>query len=71
MYTDIAQQFDIIQFKQPVGVVDHNSLAFRKIDKACHLFFKAGYVMRDKFRSQHFTHIVFAAGVANHTGPAS
>ena len=63
---DIADEIDIAQAAQPVGVVDDQRLVVAKLDKAGQLRLDAGDVVIDGFHGHHLAHIGFAAGVANH-----
>ena len=71
MCADFAQKFDIIQIHEPVSVIDCDCLIIREIDKTAHLLFETFDIVRDSFRSQHFSHIGFAGRVTNHTCTAS
>ena len=67
----VAQQFDVVQIQQPVGVVQHQSLAVGEVDELLHLLLEAGGVVGDVLLGQHLAHIGAAGGVADHGGAAA
>ncbi len=71
VYTNLAQQLNIVQIQQPVGVIGDNGFVFTEVNKTAHLLFEAGDVVRDKFRREHLAHFVLAAGVTDHTSAAA
>ena len=69
--THITQQLNIIQVQQPVGIVQHQSLALREIDELLHLLLEAGCIVSNILLGQHLAHIGTARGVADHGGTAA
>ena len=69
--TDLAQQIDIVEVEQPIGVVDHLSLALAELDETLHLPPEAIGVMLDILPREHLSHIGAAAGVADHRSAAA
>ena len=69
--THLPQQLDIVQVHQPVGIVQHHSLALAKLDEPLHLPLKALGVVVDVLLGQHLAHIVAAGGVTDHGGAAA
>ena len=67
----IAQQLDIVQVQQPVGIVQHQGLALREVDELLHLLLEAGSVVGNVLLGQHLAHIGTAGGVADHGGAAA
>ena len=63
---DLAQQLDVVQVQQPVGVVQHHSLAVTELDEALHLTLEALGVVVNVLLGQHLAHVGTAGGVANH-----
>ena len=71
VYANFTEQLDIVQIHQPVSIINHNCFVIGEVDETAHLFFEASDIVRNKFRSKHFTHIVFTTGVAYHTSAAT
>ena len=69
--TYLAQQLNVVQVQQPVGVVQHQRLALGEIDKLLHLLFKAGGIVSDIVLGQHLAHIGAAGGVTDHSSAAA
>ena len=67
----LTQQIHVIQLQQPVGVVEHDGLAFTELDKALHLALKALGVVVDILLGEHLPHIGAAGGVTDHGGAAA
>ena len=71
MRPDFAEQFDIVQVKEPVRVVYHERLAFGKVDEFAHLLLEAVAVVLDLLRSHHAPHIRSSGRVADVAGSAA
>jgi len=69
--TDFAQKLDVVEVQEPVGVIQHHSLAVAKLDEALHLALEALGVMVDVLFGQHFAHIGTPGGVTDHGGAAA
>ena len=65
------QKLHIIQFQQPIGVVEHLGLAFAELDEFLHLALEALGVVIDVFLGEHLPHIGAAGGVADHGSAAA
>ena len=63
---DLAQELDIIEVQQPVGVVDHDGFTFAEINESLHLALEALGVVVDILLGQHFAHIGAAGRIADH-----
>jgi len=61
----LAQQLDIVQGLQPLGVIQHQRLAIGKVDKLLHLTLEALRIVLDGLLGEHLTHIGTAGGVAD------
>ena len=61
----VAQQLDVVQIQQPVGVVQHQSLAVGEVDELLHLALEALRVVLDGILGQHLTHVGAAGGVTD------
>ena len=62
----LAQQLDIVEIQQPVGVVDHDGLTLAEVDKTLHLALEALGVVVNVLLGEHLAHIRAARGVADH-----
>ena len=69
--THLAQQLDVVQVHQPVGVVEHHRFAFTEFDEAFHLALEALGVVVNVLFCQHLAHIGAAGWVADHGGAAA
>ena len=67
----IAQQIDIIELQEPVGVVDHDGLVVAEFNEAFHLMFETLTVVLNGLRGHHGAHIGTAGGVADIAGAAA
>ena len=65
---NFAQQLYIVQVQEPVGVIQHHSLAIAEFDKTLHLTFEAFCIVRNVFLCEHFAHIRTAGRIADHGG---
>ena len=68
---DLAQQLNVVQVQQPVGVVQHQGLALAELDKALHLTLEALGVVVDVLLGQHLAHIGTAGRVTDHRRAAA
>ena len=68
---DVADELDVVEVHEPVGVVDHDGLVVAELDEALHLLFEAVAVVLDHLRRHHLAHIRAAGGVADHAGAAA
>ena len=68
---NLPQQLHIVQIQQPVGVVDHLSLAGTELDEFLHLLAEALGVMVDVRAGQHLAHVAASGRVADHGGAAA
>ena len=62
----VAQQLDIVETEQPVGVVQHEGLALGEVYELRHLDLELGGVLLDLLLRQHLAHVGTAGGVADH-----
>ena len=62
----LAQQLNIVEIQQPVGVIDHDGLALAEVDEALHLALEALCVVVNILLGEHLAHIRAARGVADH-----
>ena len=67
----IAEQFNVIELQQPVGVVDKLCLALAKVDEFAHLLLEAFDVMLNGFGRHHLPEIGSAGRIADHRGAAA
>ena len=67
----VPQDLDIVQLHQPVGVVDHHSLAVAELDEPLHLFLEAVAVVADGLLGHHGAHVGAAGGIADHAGASA
>ena len=67
----LAQQLNVVQIQQPVGVVQHQSLALGEINELLHLLFKACGIVSDIVLGQHLAHVGAAGGITDHRGAAT
>ena len=68
---DLAQQLNVVQVQQPVGVVQHQGLALAELNKALHLTLEALGVVVDVLLGQHLAHIGTARRVTDHCRAAA
>ena len=61
----LAQQLDVVQRLQPLGVIQHQCLAVGEVDELLHLTLEALRVVLDGLLSEHLTHIGAPGGVAD------
>jgi len=71
MYTDLTQEFYIIQIQQPVCIVCDDRLVIVKIDESGKLFMETLCIVIDLFFCHHISHIGFAGRVTDHCGSAA
>ncbi len=71
MPADISQKFNVIDFGQPVGVVQQKSPAVGKIKILGKLSAQTLRVVIDLLPGEHLTHFRFAAGVADQSCAAA
>ena len=62
----LAQQLDVVELHQPVGVVEHHGLALAEVDEALHLALEALSIVVDVGLGEHLAHIVATRGVSDH-----
>ena len=67
----LAQQIDVFQVQQPVGVVDDDGLVRPEVDKPADLLEKAVAIVPDGFRREHRAHVGAAGRVADIAGAAA
>ena len=67
----IPEHFHIVQVQQPIGIVNHQSLALGEVNEPLHLALEAGSVVVDVLLGQHLAHIRPAGGIADHGGTAA
>ena len=65
---DLTQQFNIVQVKQPVGIVYHDGFVIGKVDKTAHLNLEAFNVVIDDLFRHHRAHVGSAGRIADHAG---
>ena len=70
MCTHFPKQLNIIQIHQPVRIINHQSLTFRKINKTAHLFFKTITIVLNLLYCHHSTHICSTGRIPHHSGTA-
>ena len=58
--SDLAENVDIVEIHQPVGIVYDKRLTVGKVDESAHLLLEAFHVMLNRFGCEHFSHIRFA-----------
>ena len=51
--TDLAENFHVVKVKEPIGVINHFSLAFAELNETLHLLFEALAVVSDSFLCHH------------------
>ena len=68
---DVAQQLDIVELEQPVGVVEHESLAVGEVYELAHLDFELRGVGLYLLLGEHLAHVGAAGGVADHRRAAA
>ncbi len=73
MAADIAQELDIAEFEQPVGIVGHDGVlcTFAKIKKIGELLLDAFDVVRDALDGQKLAGLVLEGGITDHAGAAA
>ncbi len=71
MRTDLAEEFNVVEGEQPVGVVDDDGFSVAKLDEPFHLFFETVTVVLNGFRGHHGAHVGAAGRVANIAGAAA
>ena len=62
----LAQQLDVVELHQPVGVVEHHGLALAEVDEALHLALETFGIVVDVGLGEHLAHIVATRGVSDH-----
>ena len=67
----LAQQLNIVEIQQPVGVIDHDGLALAEVDEALHLLLEAFGVVVDVLRCQHLAHVGTAGWIPDHGSSAA
>ena len=72
MLADIAQEFDVAEAIEPVGVIDEDSLVvIGEIEKAPDLLTQRGCVVRNVLLAEHLAHLGFTGRVADAGGAAA
>jgi hypothetical protein len=69
----VAQEIDVVEVVQPVGVVDHDRVAgpFAEAEELAKNLLDAGHVLRDLLFAQQGAHLVAPRGVAGLGGAAA
>ena len=67
----LAEKLYVVEVEQPLGVVNHQSLAVGEVDKTAHLLLEALYVVLDLFLCEHLAHIGTSRRVADHACAAA
>ena len=67
----LAQQIDIVELQEPIGIIEHDRLVLAKLDKALHLALEAFGIVGDILSGEHLSHIGATGGVTNHSGAAT
>lgn len=67
----LAEELDVVQSQEPLGVVHHHGLALGEIDETAHLLLEAVAVVLDDLWGHHGAHIGTAGGISDHTGAAA
>ena len=68
---DVPDELHVVEIQEPVGIVHHLRLAGSEFNKALHLLFEAGAVVRNDLPGHHGTHVRPAGGVSDHGRPAA
>ena len=68
---DFAEQIDIAELTEPVAVINHESPAVTKINKACDLFFELFAIMNDDVVGEDFSKVRTTGRVADSAGAAA
>ncbi len=71
MPADVAQELQVVELAEPVGVVDHQRLALAEIEQGSHLLLELGQVGVDLLDAEELAHLGLAAGIADHAGAAA
>ena len=66
--THFTQHFNVVQGLQPLGVIEHQSLALGEVDELFHLALEALGIVLDGLLGQHLAHVGTAGGVADQGG---
>ena len=69
--TDLAQELDIVEVQQPVGIVDHEGFSLGKVDKAAHLLLEAVDVVLDRLLRQDLAEVRASGRVTDHARAAA
>ena len=62
---DFAQELNVVERLEPLGVVKHERLAVREVDEALHLALEALGIVLDGFLGEHLAHIRAAGRIAD------
>ncbi len=71
MPANVPQKLQIVERPEPVGVVEHQRLAGREIQKVGHLLLQVDQVGIDPFHRQKPAHFILVGGIANHARSAA
>jgi len=71
MASDVAQKFDVVDLREPIGVVEQQGSAVGKIDVPRKLLPDGQGVLVDLLAGQHLAHFRLAAGVADEARAAA
>ena len=62
---DLAQELNVVERLEPLGIVEHERLAVREVNEALHLTLETLGIVLDGLLSKHLAHIGAAGGVAD------
>ena len=71
MHAHLAQEVDVVELGQPIGVVDDQGLALGKVQEAAHLLLDALHVVVDVLGGEHLAKLALAGGVADQARAAA